>query len=387
MRGSFPFDINFNRTADTFGSTTTLVGGIPTVPIPDISSGRVTLPRGVFMRSPNTGVEAFPGSGSGLDRASVKQWNIAFEHRLPGDFITEVAYVGTRTDGGYADLNINYGEPGPAAGSNDRRKFAAVAGSTAINDWGARTRSRYHSLQVSLNRPFQKGLMLKGAYTLSAARGMADEDGWVGLTWNHPLMYEENYSLTGFDRTHVLQMGFLYELPFLRTSNSAPGRILGGWQFNGIFAIYSGTLFNIDGSNTALNCQGCGSIRINFSGDKPDPIGTVGSSTTETYYDKSLFSQPTGVGKEGFGNSGRNLFRRPPVWNLDLSMFKQFRVGERFRPEFRVEAVNVFNNTNWGAPATGFTSPNFLQFTPGSAENGTNTPGARRVQLGLRVTF
>jgi len=68
-------------------------------------------------------------------------------------------------------------------------------------------------------------------------------------------------------------------------------------------------------------------------------------------------------------------------------LFKQFRVKERFQPEFRIEAVNVFNHTNWGAPVTTFTANNFLQFTPGSSENGTNSPGARRLQLGFRIAF
>lgn len=381
MRGSFPFDINFTQVADQFFWITTLKDGIPTVPIPDFSSGNVKLPSGVSMRSPNAGAEAFPGSGKGLDRATIRQWNIAFEHRLPGDLITEVAYVGTRTDGGYADLNINFGEPGPSTGSNARRKFFAVANTATINDWSARTRSRYQSLQVALNRPFKNGLMLKGAYTLSRAKNMADEDGWIGLTWNHPLMYDENFALAGFDRTHVFQMGFLYELPFLKNAANTSGKLLGGWQLNGILAKYSGTPYNIGGTNNNLNCASCGSVLINISGD-PEPVGTVGSSTTETYYDKSLFSQPIGVGKDGFGISRRNQFRRPPVWNLDLSLFKQFRVGERFRPEFRIEAANVFNHTNWGAPVTDFTANNFLQFTPGSSDG-----NARRIQLGLRVTF
>jgi hypothetical protein len=52
-----------------------------------------------------------------------------------------------------------------------------------------------------------------------------------------------------------------------------------------------------------------------------------------------------------------------------------------------VDIANVFNHPNWGAPVTTFTANNFLQFTPGSAENGTNSPGARRVQLGLRLEF
>ncbi|MBO0799797.1 MAG: hypothetical protein J2P31_13330, partial [Blastocatellia bacterium] len=312
---------------------------------------------------------------------------IAFERRLPGDFITQIAYVGTRTDGGYADLNINYGTPGPADTANQRRQYFAMAGTTAINDWAARTKSRYHSLQVSLNRPIRNGLMVMGSYTLSRAKDMADEDGWVGLTWNSPLMYGANYALAGFDRTNIFQMGVVYDLPFLKTAHSKPLKLLSGWQTNGIFAAYSGTPYSIGGSNNALNCADCGSILINVSGD-PKPIGAVGSS--QPYYDPSLFSQPTGTGVEGFGNSGRNTFRRPSVWNLDFSLFKQFSIGERIKPEFRVEAANLFNHTNWGAPVTDINSPNFLQFIPSSTDittNGTNAPGARRIQFGFRVTF
>jgi hypothetical protein len=229
--------------------------------------------------------------------------------------------------------------------------------------------------------------LLKGAYTLSKAQNMADEDGWVGLSWNHPLKFEDNFALAGFDRTHVFQMGFVYGLPFFKDASSLSGKLLGGWQLNGIHAWYSGTPYGIGGTNNALNCQGCGGALINFSGGDPKPVGRVGAYSTETYYDKSLFVQPTGLGREGFGTSKRNQFRRPRVWNTDLSLFKQFRVTERFVPEFRLEMANVFNHVNWGAPVTGFTALNFLQFTPGSAESGTNSPGARRVQMGVRVQF
>jgi len=398
LRGSFPQDINFNRTADTYFWTTTLAEGIPPVPIPDYSSGTVKLPAGVYMRSPNTGVEHFPGSGSGLDRATIHQYNITFERELPFKLVTAFSYVGTRTNGGYADLNLNYGEPG---GGNASRKYFAVAGTTAINDWAGRTKSRYNGFQIEVNRGFSDGLMLKGAYTISHAKDMTTggEDGWTGLTYNHPMLYDWNFDTAVFDRTHNFQMAFVYDLPFLKTDASAKGKILGGWQMNGIFAAYSGTPFNITGTNNAMNCPGCGTIYINYSGgDDPKPTGKVGSTSntgsTETYYDKSLFSQPTGLGLEGWGNTRRTFFRRPPVWNLDLSLFKVFFATERVKPEFRIEAVNVFNHTNWGAPVTNFTANNFLQFTPSSSSGiaapsdlTTNTAGPRRIQIGLRVSF
>jgi len=376
MRGSFPYDINFNASAEAYGYVTSLASGIPAVVVPDISSGRVPLPKGVFMRSPNP---------NDVDRGIIQQWNVAFERKLPGDISAEIAYVGTKTDGGYADLNINYGQPG---GGNASRQYFAVAGTTAINDWASRTKARYNGLQVALNRPFRSGLMLKGAYTFSRARNMTDEDGWVGVTWNNPLVYDKNYSLASFDRTHVFQMGFVYELPFLRERTTTVAKVLGGWQLNGIFAYYTGTPFSIGGSNASLNCPDCGSVLINVQGD-PSPTGTVGSMT-DKWYDPSAFSQPSGLGREGFGNSARNQFRRPSIWNLDLSLFKAFQVG-RVRPEIRIEAANLFNHTNWGAPVTSYTANNFMQFTPSSTNQTSTTsgdiPGNRRVQLGLRVSF
>ena len=372
MRGSFPFDISLNASADQFAAIGTLSQGIPDVPVPDISSGRVKLPQGIFVRSPNP---------TDVDRGYIQQWNVAYEYRWPGDIATEFAYVGTRTDGGYADLNINYGQPG---GGNASRQFFDVAGTTTINDWASRTKSRYHGLQVAINRPFNHGLMLKGAYTLSRSKNMADEDGWVGLDYNNPLVYDRNYALAGFDRTHVFQMGFVYALPWLQESKGVLGTVLGGWQLNGIYGAYSGTPYSIAGTNNALNCPSCGSIRINVTGD-PEPTGSVGSAT-EAYYPLNIFSQPSGLSAEGFGTSGRNRFRRPPVQNLDLSLFKSFAIG-RVRPELRVEASNLLNHPNWGAPVTTFTANNFMLFTPGSAENATNSPGARRVQLALRLQF
>jgi hypothetical protein len=336
------------------------------------------------MRSPNTGVEFFPGSGSGLDRARIQQWNVAFERKLPGDIAAEFAYVGTATDGGYADLNVNYGVPG---GGGASRQFFASAGTTAINDWASRTKARYKALQISLNRPFRTGFMLKGAYTLSHAKDMADEDGWTGLTWNSPLKYADNFATSGFDRTHVFQMGFSWELPFLRQETTTTSKVLGGWQVSGVFAAFSGTPFSIGGTNNALTCAGCGSILINVQGD-PTPTGTAGDLTGH-WYDPSAFSQPSGLDVNGFGTSKRNQFRRPADWNLDFSLFKAFDLG-RVRPELRIEVANLFNHVNWGAPNTDFAANNFMQFTPGSSDSGggsTNTPGPRRVQIGFRVPF
>ena len=381
MRGSFPQDIFYNRTADQFTALGTLEQGIPEVPIPDISSGRVPLPRGVFMRSPNP---------NQLDRGVIQQWNLAYEYKLPGDIAAEVAYVGTATDGGYADLNLNYGAPG---GGQAARQYLALAGTTAVVDWAARTKSRYHGLQLALNRPLRNDLLLRAAYTYSRSKNETrnDEDGWTDLTWNTPLMYDRNFAVAGFDRPHVFQMAVVYTLPFMKDRTDVVGLLLQGWQVNSIISAYSGTPFSVAGTNTALNCQGCGNgdfITINYSGDA-EPTGRVGA-TGEPSYPLANFSQPTGADIAGFGNTGRNFFRRPGIWNVDLSVFKGFQVG-RWRPEFRLEMANVFNHTTWGRPVVTATANNFMQFVPQSTvidtTNLQNTPGPRRIQVGLRTSF
>ncbi len=378
MRGSFPFDINNNaETTTTYGYVTTLENGIPAVVLPDMSKGIVTLPAGVYIRSPNP---------NQVDRGTIHQWNVTYERRLPLKMVADISYVGTATNGGYADLNMNVGVPG---GGGEAVKYYDVAGTTSINDWASRTKSRYKALQVSLNRPFKNGLMLKGAYTWSQAKNMADEDGWTGLTWNYLPMYDQNFAIAGFDRTHIFSLGWVYELPFMRDAKGASGALLGGWQVNGVFAAFSGAPFNIGGTNNDMACTGCGSIRINYAGSSPTSISGPGDFSngysSGTYYDKSQFSQPSGLTVAGFGNTGRDFFRMPGQWNLDLSFFKGFPVG-RYRPEIRFDFANIFNHTNFGAPITDYYNTNFLKFTPAS-ETYQNTPGPRRIQIGFRFAF
>ena len=322
-----------------------------------------------------------------MDRAILQQANVAVEQRLPLDLSLEVAFVHGRSDGGYADANVNYGEPG---GGQTARQLFSVAGTTDVWDWGARTKRRYNALQVALNRPYRNGLLLKGAYTLSEAKNETDEDGWTTLPWSHPSKLGDNFALSGEDRTHVFQLGFLYDLPFAKNSSGLLAAIVKDWQINGIFSAYSGTPFSVGGTNTALNCQGCSSIGvlINAPADT-SPSGSAGSST-EPWYDTSLFSQPTGTGLDGFGTSKRNQFRSPSVWNVDFGVFRSFPVG-KLRPELRISVTNLFNHTNWARPVTAATAANFMTFIPSAAHQfntiwGTGTV-ERQIQIGLRLEF
>ena len=130
MRGALPVRRQPEQDVRPVRPCTTLVQGIPGFTMPDLSTGHIPLPLGVFTRTPNP---------NNVDRAIIQQWNVAFERRLPGDISAEIAYVGTATDGGYADLNVNYGEPG---GGNASAAVLRASPARPRSTPGPRARSR-----------------------------------------------------------------------------------------------------------------------------------------------------------------------------------------------------------------------------------------------------
>jgi hypothetical protein len=360
LRGFYPLSIGYSGAGpNAFTPYGTLAQGIPAAPATDTSTGSLPLPRGVDMRTPETG---------NVERGTIDSWNVFVERRLPGDISLSTGYVGTATNNGYADINLNYAE----SGGNSQRQFSAQAGNASVLLWGSRTKARYHSLQMAVNRPFKNGILLKGAYTFSKALNEADDDGWVGLSWNQPSQIHRNYARAGYDRPHMLQMGFVYELPWMRESESVVAQLVKNWQVNGIASWVSGTPFTVGGDNAALDQQG-GTQTANVTGELKGGFGEAGPNAP--WYDPTQFSQPGNA----WGNSGRNAFRGPANWNLDFSLFRSIPFG-RYKVELRAESTNVFNHAQFGNPVTGLTDANFMRIRS-LARN------PRRVQIGARFAF
>jgi hypothetical protein len=361
MRGRFPLTIAHSDSGlNSFTPYGPLANGIALAPNPDISSGTVVLPKGVDMTTPDS---------SNLTRGATQSYNVVIERRLPLDIVTSVGYVGTRTDGTYTVRNLNYAE----SGGNANRKLFTKAGTAAINVLAGIAKSRYNSLQVAVNRPFKNGFLLKGAYTLARAMDVTDDDGG-SYTWNQDSQFSRNYARAGFDRTHNLQMGFVYELPFARNSKSIAAKVVQGWQLNGIASWLSGKPFTIGGDNGLLQQSG-GQQTINLVGTAKPGFGEAGPN--EQWYDPSVFAQPT----NGWGTTGRNQFRGPGNWNLDASLFRNISFSH-YRFEIRVESQNVLNHPQWGNPNTSFTSQNFMKSRDFVANRVPRT-----VQVGARFAF
>jgi hypothetical protein len=380
LRGFYPLTLAAAYYADDpYGWTTTYEQGIPNVTAPDASTGQLALTPDYLMRTPIGDVS----------RSRLHSWNVSFERRLPWDVSVDVAYVGTAKNGGFTDIDANATDV--IGGGDESRPLRDIRGNQSLLVWGPFAKSRYHSLQVAINRPFKNGLMLKGSYTLSKAKNEVDDDGWSQLTWSAPSQRGRNYANAGYDRPHMFNMAFVYELPYKSTSadSKALGWVFGDWQVNGLYAFYSGTPFTITASAADLNMPGSNTQVANLNGDY-EVIGDKGQAGF--YFDPSAFSQPEGA---QFGNTKRNQFRGPSNWNVDLSIFRAFPLGGNGskRLEFRTEFFNLFNHPMWGVPVGDITSNNFGRvLTVGNDGRGNGSArdsgtGERQIRFGLRFQF
>jgi hypothetical protein len=356
--------------------------GIGSVCCPDISSGTIPLPAQALERTVG------PGE---LKRGYIESWNLVVERKLPANFLVSVGYVGTQTVHQFADLNINASQPGTGQLGQPLNcktadftttppkcvvpAFGRTSDTLLFQGWLS---ANYHALQVSINRQFSHGLMIKGAYTYSRAIDLTDDDGWAGLTWNDPNVLRRNRAPAGFNTPHIFQLAYVYELPLGKGKQWASGggvatKVLSGWQISGIFSAISGQPFNLTASGASLNAVG--------QTQTPDQVGPVkklgGVGSGQPFYDPSAF---TAVTRVGYGTVGRNTLYGPGSVNMDFSLFRTFNLTERLNLQFRADAANLSNSPHFKNPSGDITSADFLTITGAKDDE-------RQFRLGLRFSF
>jgi hypothetical protein len=348
--------------------------GIPAIAFPDISTGRVPLPL--------VAETGYPVANEMLHRGYIQSWNMIVERKLPAEMVASVGYVGSASVRGFAFLDINASQI-PGSGDEGRPLFAKFGRTTATREWDGRTHSIYHSLQVSLNRRFTDGLLLKGAYTFSKAIDEATYGDWTEFNWNAPSVYYRNRALAAHDTPHNLQFAFVYELPFGSTkkwaTSGVSNAIFGGWQLNGLFAAYSGRPFTLTASDASLNMPG----NLQTPDQVKENVETFGKVGDDgTYFDTSAFARVTEV---RFGNVGRHTMRGPGVVNLDASLFRNFSLTEKFQLQFRAEASNLTNTPHFNNPNGNVNSSNFGKVL--ATQTGYALGRSREFNFGLRLSF
>ncbi len=248
--------------------------------------------------------------------------------------------------------------------------------------------SSYNALQSSVRRTVGQ-LNLSAAYTWSHSIDDSSDRGDGSLV--NAYNFAANRASSNFDQRQIFNFSYIWDLPFFRGAGLRH-TLLGGWQYSGILGISTGTPFSVTNpTDSAGVAAGVG------SGSRADLVGnpntgfsrTSSAGTGPLWYNPAAFAVPTAL---TFGDSGRNSLRNPRRTNFDMALFKHFAIKESLAFEFRAEAYNVFNHTEWGSIAGDSGSA-----AGGGAQNNslgagqflyiTTVHNARILQLALKFIF
>jgi hypothetical protein len=373
FRTNYPSIVAMDIVApNSFGFVGRTEDGIPPVPIPDLGDGIVDIPGNVI-------ATAMEGE---FDRGYTQTYNLTVQRELNWGFVAQAGYVGSRTVRPLLTMELNYALPGGGnAGRILNQQYGRTASTTLQLPYEGGT-GRYDSLQATLTRRFSGGFQLQTSYTFSKSIS------W-GTSWMDPSQFHRNRALSSFDRPHNLQIGWVAELPFGEgkplASQGLAKLLFGGWQLNGIFSSYSGTPFTVTASGTSLNAV----ANLQTADQVKDEVTILGGTGPgQSYFDPLAFRSVTDV---RYGNVGLNTLRGPGFVNLDLGLFREFRVRD-LQIQFRAEAFNATNTPHFNNPGANVSS---MRLNPDGSVNSLGgyteitsaRPDERQVRLGVRVAF
>jgi hypothetical protein len=376
LRDDYPATISSQYSgANSFSAAGTLRTGIPEVAGPDLNQSEFTLPLAV-------GTTTFPQK---FDRGYIESFNFTIQRDVGLGFNVQAAYVGSR--GIRQTVNQNINAAGPGGGNNGRALYAKFQRISNITYHTPYDTTSYNGLQLQATRRIA-GSTMGFAYTFSKALTYADDqDG--APTWNWVPMQQRNKAVAGFDRTHNFQWYGVYDLPFGKGKKWAQSgfaaAIAGGWHLNWILSRTSGTPFNVASAGTSVNAPGNTQTADQIL---PEVEILGGHGVGQPYFAPLAFAAVTDV---RFGTSGRNILRGPGVFNLDGSVFRDFRMTERFILQLRVETFGVTNTPAFNNP--GNTVSNMTKNADGTvrALGGyteiTGAGGERQFRFAAKFTF
>ena len=246
----------------------------------------------------------------------------------------------------------------------------------------------YHALQFRAEKRFSHGFQFLTTYSFAKSIDDASvtHDGvtWLGgsISLQDPNNYALERGLSQFDVTHLLNIGFVYELPFGRGrpvgKNWHPviDAFLGGWKTNGILHFQSGFPIGLTFAE---------SIALPTYGDqRPNLIGPLKRNTGSDFRDQYFANPEVVVAPPPYalGNAPRTLssVRTPGANNANLSVLKEFRIDklrEGTHLEFRAEFFNAFNHPQFAGPDISLNSGSF-----GQISSLANSP--REIQMALK---
>jgi hypothetical protein len=307
----------------------------------------------------------------------IRSWFFSVQRDMGHSLLVDLAYVGNSGVNEVFFNDINQAAPQTTASGSaslQARIFSYPGFGSVIGTlpWGT---SNYNGLQAKVEKRFTSGLYLLNSFTWSKAIDIAAQSLDGGGNCNNcgngiPSVqniynWQADRGISSYNHPFVNSTSLVWTLPvgrgqwLLPNLNSAANMILGGWQMTDILQARSGDPLTMAYSpnnntqvSTLITISGRNSYRPNLTGS---PIMSTDKSFNTTYngifyLNGSAYSTPPA--NAPFGNSPRNAVRGFGFWQLDMGLTKDFPITEKIKLQFRAEAFNLTNETNFGDPNT-----------------------------------
>ncbi len=318
--------------------------------------------------------------GEGFGTPYVQQYNFTVQQQIAGSMSLQVAYVGNSSHKLFLQRDANapiYSPSATTANLNNRRPYMpGLYG--GIYELETGSNANYNSLQVTFNRRFARGFSLLANYTWSKSIDyLSDDPTSVSVV---PFVDSNNLALdravSSFNTPHVVSFSWVWQAPAFAHLGWAGRNLFGGWKLDGLMTARSGQPLNIL-SGVDANVDGVATDRPNLVADPSLSGDRSRADVIAKYFNTAAFAQV--APGQLFGNLGRNAIYGPAAVNWNVSAFKDIRVTERTRVEFRTDFFNIFNQVNLGNPNTTLTSAAFGRITSAGPP--------RILQFGLKFLF
>jgi outer membrane receptor protein involved in Fe transport len=295
-----------------------------------------------------------------------QNWNLTVEQSLGRESAIEIGYAGSKGTHLGRTYNIN---------ESYDRSAKLVGGVIPYPQWGSlgyynlAFDSSYNVASVTLRRRFSGNFFYRVNYSYSKSIDYGSQltgnsaGGYSGVEDARNIRLERGRS--DFDIPHQFTTAFSWVVPWKHNL------VARGWQLAGTGIARTGAPFTPQLTNANLNLG---------EAIRPNRIakGTIANPTVNGWFDLSAFpSVPDG--SFAFGNSGRSILDGPRSIVFNLALYRNFAVRERSKLQFRWEAFNAFNHTNFNLPVDAMNATNVGTITAAGAP--------RQMQVALKCSF
>jgi carboxypeptidase family protein/TonB-dependent receptor-like protein len=319
----------------------------------------------------------------------VQEWSLDVQREVWHKWFVDAGYFGNKGTHLVGVIDIN--EPQPlayvAAGiaapitsgtTQLLNRVRPFLGYDAINVFSSRFNSNYHALQVSVQKRFTGNSLISMNYTYS--HGITDAQNDFRSPQNTYDLAAERGE-TQFDRRQVFNVSYIYELPFYKSQPGFTGHVFGGWEVSGIVYAYAGLPLTVTGGRS-IDPAGLGLLDLNsVAGRRPNEISNPNTGAPHTFtkwFNTAAFVNPPNAAGPP-GDARRGAVRGPGLQRWDISLFKNTNIREAMSMQFRAEAFNIFNHTNFDGIR--------LTLQSGTFGRVLTTRDPRIMQLALKLYF